>query len=85
MKEYNFPFHHHPLTITDSRISYNDFNGVWRCDGCGCVGGQEVAGKDKSFHCQICRHDICFSCVRRLTDWPCKFCSLVLIEIQLFL
>eukprot|EP00112_Aurelia_sp_Birch-Aquarium-sp1_P007483 Seg1816.9 transcript_id=Seg1816.9/GoldUCD/mRNA.D3Y31 product="E3 ubiquitin-protein ligase Mdm2" protein_id=Seg1816.9/GoldUCD/D3Y31 len=70
MKEYNFPFHHHPLTITDTRISYSDFNGVWRCDGCGCVGRQEVAGKDKSFHCQICRHDICFTCIRRLTDWP---------------
>eukprot|EP00795_Rhopilema_esculentum_P014574 gene14574-5647_t len=70
MKEYDFPFHHHPLTITDSRLSYNDFNGRWTCDVCHSSGGQGINGRDKSFHCSTCRYDVCLYCVKNLTNWP---------------
>ena len=70
LKQYNVEFHHHPLIITDSRNSYNEFDGKWKCDHCGFIGGQYIPGKDKSFHCAICKYDVCFACMERRIGWP---------------
>ena len=70
LKPFNVQFHHHPLQITDSRVSYPQYGGRWKCDHCQCVVDQYMPGKDKSFHCAICKYDVCFSCMQRRTGWP---------------
>ena len=70
LKQFNFEFHQHPLIITDARIPYGEYAGKWRCDQCGIIGDHCIPGKDKSFHCVICKYDVCFQCVQRRTGWP---------------
>eukprot|EP00794_Sanderia_malayensis_P003553 gene3553-4056_t len=71
MKGFKLPVHpQHSLRITDSRVSYSDYNGAWKCDTCNTRGSQVTPNMDKSFHCPQCRFDVCFACVQRLTGWP---------------
>ena len=66
--------HPHYLLISgENERDYGD-DGIWTCDVCKV----DASGKVYSFHCKICRYDVCLSCYKKFHELREKSCCCII-------
>ncbi|XP_028398693.1 ZZ-type zinc finger-containing protein P35G2.11c-like isoform X2 [Dendronephthya gigantea] len=60
IKPYKSTYHQHPLYKADSKVTYPEYNGGWRCDRC----LRDFQVNNNPFHCSQCGFDLCNNCMR---------------------
>lgn len=66
IKPYKSTYHRHELFKADSKVTYPEYNGGWRCDRCLREFIPQV--NNIPFHCSQCGFDLCKDCMRTTAE-----------------